>query len=229
MKQCANGHIYDETKYAECPYCSGGVSVRPLAGNTSNFPQTAPLNPQAGAAGVASNAASGAAAGSASDLGAFPKTMPLNNAQPAPKPASGPASGPEPKPEPNKKKEMGVTVALNATDTGINPVKGWLVVVEGEKKGISFTIHGDRNTIGRGNEHDINISFDKASSKSGDAVISFDPRKSRFHITVLEGKNNVYLNDNILLQPEEIKDYDILEIGTTKFVFRSLCNEQFTY
>ena len=210
MKQCAGGHIYDETKYAECPYCSGGVSVRPLAGGNASFPSTVPLEPQA--------------APSSSD--AFPKTMPLN----APSSEAAPASKSEPKPEPNKKKEMGVTVALNSTEAGIKPVTGWLVVIDGEKKGTSFTVHGDRNTIGRGTEHDINISFDKASSKSGDAVISYDSRKSRFHISVLEGgKNNVYLNDDILLQPEVIKDYDIIEIGETKFVFRSLCNEQFTY
>ena len=207
MKQCAGGHIYDETKYAECPYCSSGVSVRPLAGGNASFPSTVPLEAQAAPASSE----------------AFPKTMPLNtpNAEAAPKS--------EPRPEPKKTKDMGVTVALNATETGIKPVTGWLVVIDGEKKGTSFTVHSDRNTIGRGTEHDINISFDKASSKSGDAVISYDSRKSRFHISVLEGKNNVYLNDDILLQPEVRKDYDIIEIGETKFVFRSLCNEQFTY
>ena len=207
MKQCAGGHIYNETKYTECPYCSSGVSVRPLAGGNASFPSTVPLESQA--------------APSSSE--AFSKTMPLNtpNAEAAPKP--------EPRPQSNKKKEMGVTVALNATGAGIKPVTCWLVVFDGEKKGKSFPVHGDRNTIGRGIEHDINISFDKASSKSGDAVISYDSRKSRFHISVPEGKNNVYLNDDILLQPEVIKDYDIIEIGETKFVFRSLCNEQFTY
>ena len=205
MKQCAGGHIYDETKYTECPYCSSGVSVRPLAGGNASFPSTVPLEQQS--APVSSDA--------------FPKTMPLN--------APNAGAAPAPKSEPNKKKEMGVTVALNATDAGIKPVTGWLVVIEGEKKGTSFTVHTDRNIIGRGIEHDINISFDKASSKSGDAVISYDSRKSRFHITVLEGKNNVYLNDDILLQPEVLKDYDVIEIGETKFVFRSLCNEQFTY
>ena len=184
MKQCADGHIYDETKYSECPYCSGGVSVRPLAGGNASFLSTVPLGLQA---------------------------------------------APAPQSKPNKKKEMGVTVALNATDAGIDPVTGWLVVIDGEKKGMSFTVHGERNTIGRGSDHDINIYFDKSLSKSGDAVISYDTRRSRFHISVLEGKNNVYLNNEILLRPEMIKDYDIIEIGETRFVFRSLCNEQFTY
>lgn len=198
MKQCAGGHIYDETKYGECPYCSGGgANVRPLSGGEANFPKTAPLGQQPSPS--------------------FPKTMPLNtpNADSAP--------------EPKVKKEMGVTVALGATGTGINPVRGWLTVIEGDKAGTCFNIHSDRNTIGRGPEHDVNISFDKAASKAGDAAITYDSRKCRFHITVLEGKNNVYLNDDILLQPEVIKDYDIIEIGETKFVFRSLCNEQFTY
>ena len=27
MKQCDNGHFYDETRFSECPYCTGGQGV----------------------------------------------------------------------------------------------------------------------------------------------------------------------------------------------------------
>lgn len=188
MKQCSNGHIYDETKHGECPYCQigGNTSVRPLA-NTAEQPS-------------------------------FPKTMPLNApAEPAAEEC------------PKQKKEMSATVALNITDSGLNPVRGWLVVIDGVKKGLSFVIHSERNIIGRGADFDVNLSFDKAASKEGDAVITYDARKRRFYISPSAGKNNIYLNDSILLQPEEIKDYNILEVGETKFVFRSLCNGEFTY
>ncbi len=50
MKQCLNGHIYDEVKHNECPYCSDiGSSVRPLANESAGqpaFPKTMPLNRQ---------------------------------------------------------------------------------------------------------------------------------------------------------------------------------------
>lgn len=185
MKQCSNGHIYDETKHRECPYCrsDGNISVRPLANTAAGQPS-------------------------------FPKTMPLSQSA---------------EERPKQKKEMGATVALNITDSGINPARGWLVVIGGVKTGLSFVIHSERNVIGRGVDFDVNLSFDKAASKEGDAIITYDARKRRFYISPSAGKNNIYLNDGILLQPEEIKDYNILEIGETKFVFRSLCNDEFTY
>ena len=27
MKQCDNGHFYDEARFASCPYCQGGAGV----------------------------------------------------------------------------------------------------------------------------------------------------------------------------------------------------------
>lgn len=192
MKQCSNGHIYDEIKHGECPYCSNiGSSVRPFAGESAGQP-------------------------------AFPKTMPLHQ-QTAAQPPEKPSVPKE------QKKEMSPTVALNITDAGINPVRGWLVVIEGAKAGLSFVIHSEKNVIGRGAGFDVNLSFDKAASKEGDAIITYDVRKRLFYISPSVGKNNIYVNDSILLQPESIKDYDVIEIGETKFVFRSLCNEEFTY
>lgn len=190
MKQCSNGHIYDEVKHSECPYCSNiGSSIRPFANESVGQP-------------------------------AFPKTMPLNQQTEDVRPVEKPAA---------PKKEMSATVALNITDAGINPVRGWLVVIDGAKMGLSFVIHSEKNVIGRGAGFDVNLSFDKAASKEGDAIITYDVRKRLFYISPSVGKNNIYVNDNILLQPEGIKDYDIIEIGETKFVFRSLCNEEFTY
>lgn len=114
MKQCANGHIYDEELRNGCPYCSNGgnIEIRPLDYNAAQpaFAATEPFNvPNA----VASPT--------------FPKTEPLNAPVAAPKPAAAPT------PTPAVKKEMDVTVALNVSDSGINPVRGWLVVVNGDK------------------------------------------------------------------------------------------------
>lgn len=190
MKQCLNGHIYDDVKHSECPYCSNiGSSVRSLA------------NESAGQS-------------------AFPKTMPLNRQTAVQQKPEKPAA---------PKREMSPTVALNITDAGINPVRGWLVAIDGPKTGFSFVIHSEKNVIGRGAAFDVDLSFDKAASKDGDAIITYDVRKRQFYISPSVGKNNIYVNDNILLQPEGIKEYDIIEIGETKFVFRSLCNEEFTY
>lgn len=126
---------------------------------------------------------------------------------------------------------MSVTVALEETESGINPVRGWLVVMDGEKKGLSFVIHGEQNSIGRGNRFDINISFDKAVSSDGNAVIAYDSKNRKFFLSPVlgKGKNNIYHNEAMLLMPVELHDYDKIQIGAFEYVFRSFCNEAFSY
>ncbi len=199
MRQCEKGHIYDERAYAFCPYCS-----------------------QNGAAGTRplQNGAQ-----------SFPQTAPLNVGVTPGFPPTQPLTPPAPPKAPARpKKEMSATIALNSNETtGISPVRGWLVITEGDNKGLSFPVHSEKNQIGRGTQFDINLSFDKAVSKDGDAVITYDSRGKKFFITLAAGKNNIYHNGSLLLTPEEVKDYDVLEIGSTKLVFRSFCNEEFTY
>lgn len=202
MKQCPKGHIFDEKRNRECPYCEGSnVGFQPLGGSGSfqpEFPRTMPVT-------------------GAVDDNSFPATMPVDD---EPNLFSGGSSG-----------KMSVTVALDQTETGINPVRGWLVATDGEKKGTSFVIHGEQNSIGRGQQFDVNISFDKAVSSDGSAVIAYDSKNRKFFLSPVlgKGKNNVYHNDSLLLMPLELSDYDKLQFGTTSFVFRSFCNESFTY
>ena len=199
MKQCPNGHIYDEVRNPTCPYCSGaGVGFQPLGGDLqSDFPKTMPLI-------------------DTPDDKPFPATMPVDT---------------ESKAAPASPGAMGVTVALDQNDSGISPVRGWLVVIDGEKAGTCFNIHGEQNSIGRGAKYDINISFDKAVSSDGNAVIAFDSMNVKFFISPIlgKGKNNIYYNDGMLLSPTELKDYDKIKMGSTTFVFRSFCNESFNY
>ncbi len=201
MKQCEKGHIYDEKAYSACPYCNqaSAAGVRPL--EPAGGPDFPKTTPL-----------------DTSSAPSFPKTTPLD--APAP---SAPSAPPRPK------KEMSATIALNVSDAGISPVRGWLVVTEGDNKGVSFCVHSEKNAIGRGSSFDVNLSFDKAISKEGDAVLTYDSRSKKFFITLAAGKNNVYHNGNLLLTPEEVKDYDVIEVGATKLVFRSFCNAEFTY
>lgn len=200
MKQCPMGHIYNEKKNSSCPYCRGGnAGFQPLGGSGSEFPKTVPVT------GAANNAD-------------FPPTMPVDNSNIPGFDGAG-QSG------------MSVTVALDRTEAGINPVRGWLVAVDGEKKGLSFVIHGEQNSVGRGQKFDVNLSFDKTVSSDGNAVIAFDAKNSKYFLSPIlgKGKNNIYLNDKILLAPEELSDYDRIQLGASTYVFRSFCNESFTY
>lgn len=205
MKQCPKGHIYDEKRSSECPYCSGSnLGFQPLggAGNIQpEFPKTVPIS-------------------GAVDDNNFPPTIPVDSEPSRNYGGYGESSG-----------NMSVTVALDETEAGINPVRGWLVAVDGDKKGLSFVIHGEQNSVGRGQKFDINLSFDKSVSSDGNAVIAYDSRNKKFFLSPVlgKGKNNVYHNDSMLLMPVELSDYDKIQFGTNTYVFRSFCNESYTY
>ena len=159
MKQCEYGHIFDEKTHAACPYCNqaGLLVVRPLeSGIDLSFTNTVPLNTSS-APDFPKTALLNTS--SAPD---FPKTTPLDTSS-APTEQAAPA---------HSKMEMSATAALNVSDTGIAPVCGWLVVAEGDNKGLSFPVNSEKNTIGRGSNFDVNLSFDKAVSKEGDAVLN---------------------------------------------------------
>ena len=206
MKQCPKGHIYDEKRSAECPYCqsNGNSGFQPIGGigggAAPDFPRTMPVT-------------------GASEDPTFPSTMPVDEQVPGYDMGGGNAGG------------MSVTVALDETPTGVSPVRGWLVAVDGDKAGVSYNIHGEQNSIGRGQKFDINLSFDKTVSSDGNAVIAYDSRNRNFFLSPVlgKGKNNVYHNDTMLLMPVKLNDYDKIQLGTTTYVFRSFCNEGFTY
>lgn len=200
MKQCPKGHIYDEKRSAECPYCQGGaVGIQSLGGSGPEFPKTMPITE------------------AVNDM-AFPPTMPIDSSGTSD--FGGSSSG-----------GMSVTIALDETEAGVNPVRGWLVAIDGEKKGVPYILHGEQNSIGRGQKFDVNLSFDKAVSSDGNAVIAYDSKNRKFFLSPVlgKGKNNVYHNDSMLLMPTELSDYDKIQFGTTTFVFRSFCNESYTY
>ena len=210
MKQCPKGHIYDEKRNPQCPYCNGeGSGFQALGGAQSDFPRTVPImnNPEEAP---------------------FPPTMPLDNQAPPQAPAPAPAFR---NPPPNSPGNMSVTIALDQTDDGISPVRGWLVVIDGEKSGLCFNIHGEQNSIGRGQKFDINLSFDKTVSSDGNAVIAYDSNSRKFFLSPVlgRGKNNIYHNDSLLLMPVQLADYDKIKLGDVTYVFRSFCNESFTY
>lgn len=201
LKQCKNGHLYDDSKSAACPYCSGQDTLG----------KTIPLTP--GFAGE--NGADEFSATQA--LGYVPTVS-------TPQPMS-PTIAPV-----NQAKDQMKTQFLDSVkNSEIKPVRGWLVIIDGEKCGLDFRVHTGKNTIGRSKANDICFDFDDSISKENNVSIIYDDRNNMFFAQSGEGKNNVYINNQLLLDPKQIKDNDVIEIGKTKLVFRALCNDTFNY
>lgn len=208
MQQCPNGHLYDDTKNSSCPYCSGGNSVNvtvPLSdpqpmGGANAFPQTMPIDNFGGQGYVAPQPQ----VSSPDAQAEIPMTMPVGE-------------------------QFGVTTYKFENENGIQEVRGWLVCLEGAKRGEDFAVRGERSTIGRGSSNNIKLDFDSSISKGANAIISYDMKKNKFYIHFGESKNNIYVNEELLMTPIELKDYDIIEIGNTKMLFRTLCNDEFNW
>ncbi len=206
MQQCPNGHLYDDAKNGSCPYCSDNNSVN----------VTVPLSD--GQLPMGGNM--------------FPQTAPLDgfNAQnyepPQPQVAQDvPNDFPSTVPL-----GTGGAVTMALDDEAVDKVRGWLVCVEGQKVGADFKIRSGNNTIGRGASNVIKIDFDTAISKGVNAILTYDVKNNKFFIFFSgESKNNIYVNEQLLMTPVELKDYDIIEIGQTKLLFRSLCNDIFNW
>ena len=214
MQQCPNGHLYDDAKNSSCPYCSTGNSINvtvPLSDNQAPaapnmFPSTTPLDGFAGQPQQPEYVAPQPQVAQPVIQNDFPATSPVGE-------------------------QFAATVYKEdiVNEKGIVEVRGWLVCLEGEKRGEDFKIRGEKNTIGRGSGNDIKLDFDSSISKGVNAIISYDVRNNRFFIFLGESKNNIYVNDQMLMTPIELKDYDVIEIGNTKMIFRSLCNDIFNW
>ena len=121
------------------------------------------------------------------------------------------------------------TVSLYHKAMGSEPVVGWLVCVEGNHFGEDFRLKTGRNFIGRSPQMDVVISGDRTVSRDKHAAIIYDPKKQIFLIQPGESKELCYLNDALLLAPQEMKIYDLLTVGETQLMFFPCCTSEFNW
>jgi len=216
LVKCPNGHYYDASRFgSNCPHCgmSNGANVN---GDQTTVPLNLPDAPVA-----PSNMA----------------TEPLTGQQPA-QPPVNPAPQmnfvPDvPRTEPvsmamDQDKTLPVTAdMLDGMAEKPAPVVGWLVCTEGVNKGADYRLHQGRNFIGRSVEMDVCILGDNTVSRSSHAVVVYDPRGNVYLAQPGSSKELFYINDNLVLNPIELKAMDILSIGDTKLMFVPLCGENF--
>lgn len=109
------------------------------------------------------------------------------------------------------------------------PVAGWLVCVGGAHFGESFSVFGKKNSVGRNNSNSIVIPGDTTVSREKHAFVTYDTKGKRFYLE--PGGANVYLNENLVMTPQEIHIYDVIELGdgNARFVFVPLCGSSFDW
>ncbi len=123
----------------------------------------------------------------------------------------------------------GRTVVKIKKETGIDPIVGWLVCIEGSEKGKDYRVHAENNFIGRDAKMDICIRGDDTISRENHAIISFDIKNLIFYFSPGSGRSIVRVNNVATFQTVEIKAYDVIEIGSTKLMFVPFCGEGFSW
>ncbi len=198
----------------------------PYAGNPAGQPGAAPYaGSPAGAAPYAGNPAGqpGAAPYAGDSV-----TVPYSEGGPAGTPGNSPLQDAVNKAITGEDDD-GKTVSFYKSKKGIDPVAGWLVCVEGEDFGASFTIKTGRNFIGRSSAMDVVLHGDNSISRERHAIVLYEPKRREFIAQAGESRELFYLNDEVVLNPVRLKQYDILTIGNTRLMFFPCCGENFSW
>ncbi|CAH8720119.1 FHA domain-containing protein [Paenibacillus thiaminolyticus] len=138
---------------------------------------------------------------------------------------SGDAAAKKPvRPEEDEK-----TMPYLGETTGIDPVTGWLVCIEGPQLGQDYRIRAEKNFIGRSEDMHIRILGDNAISRRNHAVIVYDPKKRNFYLLPGDASGLAYHNNEAVYTPVELAAYDVLQLGRSKFIFIPLCGVHFEW
>jgi hypothetical protein len=139
----------------------------------------------------------------------------------------------ETEPITNLKKEVDdvqKTVGIFKSQKGnTQPVAGWLVCVDGPHFGEDFKIKMGRNFVGRMNTMDIVLSKDSSVSREKHLIIVYEPKGNMFIVQAGDSKELSYLNEKVILSPQELNPYDTLKIGASTLLFVPFCSENFNW
>ena len=112
----------------------------------------------------------------------------------------------------------------------IDPVVGWLVIVDGPGRGTSLPLGYGLNSIGRAPEERVALDFgDGEVSRTGHAALTYDPRGRRFYLQHGGGINLTYIGEEPVLAPRELFGRERILIGATSLVFVPFCGSDFEW
>ncbi len=203
------GRPYDSGRSARCPHCGGGFAPTEAPGGAGGFSPTEPLN-----GGFApTEAPIGAVGGYNASFGA---TLPPDGGAPV---SGGPANP----------FDVPTVIGGEKADGDVSePVVGWLVCIEGPARGTDYRLHAGYNYIGR-ESGDVRIRGDQQISRQNHAMVAYDSGEHLYFVGPSAGRNLIKVNGHAVLQAVEIKNFDVISIGTTKLIFMGLCGEQFSW
>lgn len=209
---CGFGHLYDSDQYAACPYCNRGAKAIVFSGGGAGK-TTMPVDLGGGPAPTApGRTVAPGFGGNSAQSGDIGKTVIPDSLK-----------------ERMQKEEKNKTVGVFKKKTGLDPVVGWLVCIEGPEKGKDYRLFNRINMIGRAETNDVVLAEEQTVSQVNHARLAYDEKHNNFQMIPGDGHNVAYLNDAPLYVPQMLNAYDVIEFGDTKLLFIPLCTERFQW
>jgi hypothetical protein len=126
-------------------------------------------------------------------------------------------------------KPAGFEPPVEILEETVLPVCGWIVCIEGARVGADYKVHEGKNFVGRGDDMDIQILGDNEINRKNHTIIVYDPKKLNTMILPGDSAGIAYLNDEPVYVPRELKPYDTISLGKSRFLFISLCGKNFSW
>ncbi|MFR2487644.1 MAG: FHA domain-containing protein, partial [Hungatella sp.] len=126
-------------------------------------------------------------------------------------------------------KPLGFEPPVELLQEEIRPVCGWIICIEGARVGMDYKIHDGKNFVGRGDEMDIQILGDNAINRKNHTIIVYDSKKMNPGILPGDAAGLADLNDEAVYVPTELKPYDTISLGNSRFLFVPLCGTSFSW
>jgi len=125
---------------------------------------------------------------------------------------------------------QGKTRSVREGSTEIDPVAGWIVVVKGPGRGGFRPVFVGMNSVGRGADQRIRLDFgDETISRKEHAFITYDDETRTFYLQHGGKANLVRIAGKPVLQPMELKPFDMFSIGHTVLRFIANCGPGFCW
>ena len=119
---------------------------------------------------------------------------------------------------------------IRAEGLEVDPVAGWVVVVQGLGRGGFRPIYAGMNSVGRDPSQRISLNFgDESISREEHAFITYDEEQRCFYLQHGGKPNIIRLGPTPVLTPMQIQPYDLIRIGRTTLRFIPCCGPHFSW
>lgn len=106
---------------------------------------------------------------------------------------------------------------------------GWLVCINGNMKGDSFSLYSGTNEIGRNPNMNVCLSKEPTIRRESHATILYDNNNHTFILSASTDSNPVLQNGNLVTEPVTLTTRDLLILGECELLFIALCDDNFSW